>query len=79
MVRMAGCSYVDNGGAPCEVPGSQNCGGAASTFRWGAASWGKNRAPADVVVWMRPVGVVHTMVPSGCWRTVQPVWKVLSR
>jgi len=25
------------------------------------------------------VGVVHTMVPSGCWRTVQPVWKVLSR
>ena len=45
----------------------------------GAASWGKNRAPADVVVWMRPVGVVHTMVPSGCWRTVQPVWKVLSR
>ena len=45
----------------------------------GAASWGKNRAPADVVVWMRPLGVVHTMVPSGCWRTVQPVWKVLSR
>jgi len=45
----------------------------------GGGELGENRAHSDVVVWMRPVGVVHTMVPSGCWRTVQPVWKVLSR
>jgi hypothetical protein len=38
----------------------------------GAASWGKNCTPMGVVVYVRPRGEVHVMVPSGRWISVHP-------